>query len=58
MELKKAILAVMNRDTLKAVADDLEFDGVDRRSREDMASAYGLRYLSGNRAVPREVLPA
>jgi len=37
VKLKKAILEVMDRDTLKAAVDDLELEGVDRRSREDMA---------------------
>ena len=34
MKLKKAILAVMDRDTLKAVVDDLEIEEIDRRSVE------------------------
>jgi len=38
MKLKKAILSVMDRDTLKSAVDDLELDGVDRRSREEMAA--------------------
>jgi len=37
MKLKHAILQVMNRDTLKAVVDELELDGVDRRNLQDMA---------------------
>jgi len=36
MKLKKAILAVMDRDTLKAVVDALEMEDVDRRSVEAM----------------------
>ena len=39
MKLKKAILSLMDRDTLNAVVDDLELDGVDRRNCEDMAAA-------------------
>ncbi|MBW1777355.1 MAG: hypothetical protein JRJ54_07165 [Deltaproteobacteria bacterium] len=38
MKLKHAILAIMDRDTLKAVVDDLEMEGVDRRSAEEMRS--------------------
>jgi hypothetical protein len=36
MKLKQAILAIMDRDTLKAVVDALEIEGVDRRSVEEM----------------------
>lgn len=32
--LKKTILALLGRDDLKQIADDFEFDGVDRRSVE------------------------
>lgn len=39
MNLKRAIIDTMGRDDLKAVCNDLETDGVDRRSREDMAGA-------------------
>ena len=31
MKLKKAILSVMDRDSLQAAEDELELDGVDRR---------------------------
>jgi len=36
MKLKQAILAVVDRDTLKAVVDDMEIQEVDRRSVEAM----------------------
>jgi hypothetical protein len=36
MKLKQAILTIMDRDTLKAVIDDLEIEGLDRRSVEEM----------------------
>jgi hypothetical protein len=36
MKLKQAILILMDRDTLKAVVDDLGIEGVDRRSVEEM----------------------
>ncbi len=38
-KLKSAIVATMDRDVLRAVVDHLELDGVDRRSREEMAAA-------------------
>lgn len=38
MKLKKAILDVMSRDQLKVFVDELELDGVDRRSADDMAA--------------------
>ena len=38
MSLKRAIIGAMGRDDLKAVCDDLEIDGVDRRSRDEMAT--------------------
>ena len=38
MSLKRAIIGAMGHDGLKAVCDDLEIDGVDRRSRDDMAT--------------------
>jgi len=36
MKLKQAILAVVDRYTLKAVVDDMEIQEVDRRSVEAM----------------------
>ena len=48
MDLKHAIIAVMDRDTLKAAVDALEMDGVDRRSAEDMAD----RLSRAHRATP------
>ena len=38
MKLKKAILDVMSRDQLKVFVDELELDGVDRRSADDMSA--------------------
>ena len=46
MKLKKAILSILNRDSLKRVIDELEFDGVNRRSREDMASKLSRAHLA------------
>lgn len=51
MKLKHAIVQVMARDSLKAAIDELELDGVDRRSAEDMAAR-----LSRSRAATPEVL--
>ena len=39
MNLKRAIIEAMGHDDLKAACNDLEIDGVDRRSRDDMATA-------------------
>lgn len=52
MKLKKAILAVMDRDRLRQAMDDLELDGADRRSREEMAAALGR----ARRALPESLL--
>lgn len=39
MQLKPAILSILGRDDLKHIVDDLEIDGVDRRSAEGMRAA-------------------
>jgi len=39
--LRTAILAILSRDDLKYIVDDLELDGVDRRSAEGMRTAVG-----------------
>ena len=48
MKLKQAILSVMGRDALKAVIDELEIEGVDRRSVEEMQA----RLSRTHRATP------
>ena len=48
MKLKKAILAVMDRDTLKTAVDDSEIEEVDRRSIEAMRA----RARTGLHTVP------
>ena len=48
MKLKHAILANMNRDTLKVVVDDLEIEGVDRCNAEEMESVLSRSH----RATP------
>jgi len=51
MKLKSAILGIMDRDTLKAVVDDLEIEEVDRRSIEAMQAK-----VSRSRRARPEVL--
>ncbi|MDY0020597.1 MAG: hypothetical protein RBT47_11400 [Anaerolineae bacterium] len=46
MKLKQAILTIMDRDTLKAVVDDLEIEGVDRRSVEEMRAGVARSRLA------------
>jgi adenine-specific DNA-methyltransferase len=48
MKLKQAILSVMGRDALKAAVDELNLDGVDRRSVEEMCA----RLSRAHRATP------
>jgi adenine-specific DNA-methyltransferase len=52
MELKQVILAIMDRDTLKTVVDDLEIKGVNRRSVEDMRD----RVSHSRQATPEMLL--
>jgi adenine-specific DNA-methyltransferase len=52
MKLKQVILAVMDRDTLKAVVDDLEIEEVDRRSIEAMRA----KVSRSHRATPEVLL--
>jgi len=51
MNLKKAILSVLNRDGLRHIVDDFEMDGVDRRSVKEMRGA-----LSRSRKVKPDLL--
>jgi type I restriction enzyme M protein len=51
MKLKPAILAALSRDDLKRIVDDLDLEGVDRRSVDAMRSA-----LSHSRKVSPETL--
>ncbi len=39
MSLKRTILSTLGRDDLKGIVDDLEIDGVDRRSADGMRTA-------------------
>ena len=52
MKLKKAILQVLKRDTLKAIVDDLEIGEVDRRRAEEMSAALSRAH----RATPKLLL--
>ena len=52
MKLKQAILTIVDRDTLKAVVDDLEMEGVDRRSVKEMRA----KVSRSRRAVPEMLL--
>jgi hypothetical protein len=52
MKLKQAALTVMDRDLLKQVADELDLNDVDHRSREDMAAAISRKH----RATPELLL--
>jgi hypothetical protein len=52
MKLKHAILSVMGRDALKGAVDELELEGVDRRSVEDMRG----RLSRAHRATPEFLL--
>ncbi|WP_028323715.1 hypothetical protein [Desulfatirhabdium butyrativorans] len=52
MNLKQAILSIMDRDTLKVVVDSLEIEGVDRRSAEDMRAKVSRSW----RVEPRTLL--
>ena len=51
MKLKKAILAVMDRNTLKAVVDDLEIEEVDRRSVEAMRARVSRSRRAGSEVL-------
>lgn len=53
MKLKQAILTIMDRDTFKGLVDDLEIEGVDRRSVEEMRVR-----VSRNRQAEPEMLLA
>ena len=52
MRLKPAILSVLLRDGLKQIVDDLEIDGMDRRSADGMRSALSR----ARRAKPEDLL--
>jgi len=52
VKLKHAILAELGRDQLKRIVDDLEIDGVDRRSVDDMRQALSR----ARRATPALLL--
>lgn len=48
MKLKHNILAIMDRDALKKIIDDLELEDADRRS----AEAMGVKLSRAHRATP------
>ncbi|MFA6109173.1 MAG: site-specific DNA-methyltransferase [Candidatus Latescibacterota bacterium] len=52
MKLKKAILLIMGREALKAAVDELELDGIDRRSVEEMRAGLSRAH----RATPGALL--
>ena len=52
MRLKPAILSILGRDDLKHIVDDMEIDGVDRRSVEGMRAALSRAW----RAKPEDLL--
>jgi len=52
MKLKQAILTIMDRDTFKGLVDDLEIEGVDRRSVEEMR----VRVSRNHQAEPEMLL--
>ncbi len=52
MKLKPAILAALNRDDLKRIVEDLEFEGIDRRSMDAMRSALSR----SRKVVPEDLL--
>ena len=52
MKLKHAILSVMDRDTLKAILEELALDSVDRRSKNDMV----VKLSRARRATPKVLL--
>lgn len=52
MNLKKTILSLLGRDALKQIIEDLEIEGTDRRSVEDMAATLSR----SRRATPETLL--
>lgn len=52
MKLKPAILAALSRDDLKGILDELEFEGIDRRSVDAMRSALSR----SRKVVPEDLL--
>lgn len=51
MKLKNSLLSVLGRDTLRAIADGLAVDGVDRRSVRDMTAALSRSRLATAEAI-------